>query len=75
VKILKDVPLLTLKYLGKQERKELLSLFKRSLCIQGKNPALGIFPKAAINTKIALINSLTLLFVILTISYLQSCLF
>jgi hypothetical protein len=39
---------------AKQEIKELLSLFRGEIHgIQGKNPALGIFPKATINAKTA----------------------
>ncbi|EDL65610.1 hypothetical protein BSG1_00890 [Bacillus sp. SG-1] len=39
-----------------KERKELLSLFiEKKTCNQGKNPALGIFPKVTIYMKTALL--------------------
>jgi hypothetical protein len=48
---LKDITLLTVKYHDK--KRAALSLQRESLCIKGKNPALGIFPKATIYTKTA----------------------
>ncbi|EDL66106.1 hypothetical protein BSG1_02100 [Bacillus sp. SG-1] len=43
-----------MKYAGKQTRKELFTLFKeKSPCLQGKNQALWIFPRAPIYTKTA----------------------
>jgi hypothetical protein len=50
----KNIAIIHRKYPDKQERKELLSLFReKTPCTQGKNPALGIFPKATIYTEIA----------------------
>jgi hypothetical protein len=36
------------------KKRAALSFQREGLCIKGKNPALGIFPKAAIYTKTAL---------------------
>jgi hypothetical protein len=49
IKIYSDITLLTKKY---HDKKRAACFFQReSLCIKGKNPALGIFPKAIIYTK------------------------